>query len=86
MVDQRPVHRLRHAPFHRRAEQRGELVLENVTGDWTHPIHIHFEEHRILSRDFHGRYPLHCHNMVHEDHAMMGRWDIAADGDNKLLP
>lgn len=93
-------------------------VLENQSGDWTHPIHIHFEEHQILSRngvrpplaversrkdvsrlqanervqlffrfrDFHGRYPLHCHNMIHEDHAMMGRWEIEEEGDNKLLP
>ena len=93
-------------------------VLENQSGDWTHPIHIHFEEHQILSRnfappplrvehsrkdvtrlqpgervqlffrfrDFHGRYPLHCHNMVHEDHAMMGRWEIEPDGDNKPAP
>ena len=93
-------------------------VLENQSGDWTHPIHIHFEEHQILSRnfappllkversrkdvsrlqpgervqlffrfrDFHGRYPLHCHNMIHEDHAMMGRWEIEPDGDNKLVP
>jgi FtsP/CotA-like multicopper oxidase with cupredoxin domain len=93
-------------------------ILQNVTGDWTHPIHIHFEEHQIISRnfappplqvehsrkdvtrlqpaervqlffrfrDFHGRYPLHCHNMIHEDHAMMGRWEIEPNGDNKLLP
>ncbi len=26
--------------------------------------------------DFLGRYPIHCHNNVHEDNAMMGRWDI----------
>ena len=82
-------------------------VLQNNSGDWQHPIHIHFEEFRILSRngvspppdevarkdvvrlqgneeirlfmrfrDFHGRYPMHCHNVVHEDHAMMLRWDI----------
>ena len=93
-------------------------ILENQSGDWSHPIHIHFEEHQIISRnfappplrveqsrkdvtrlqpgervqlffrfrDFHGRYPLHCHNMVHEDHAMMGRWEIEPDGDNKLEP
>jgi len=24
----------------------------------------------------HGRYPMHCHNVVHEDHAMMLRGDI----------
>ena len=27
-------------------------------------------------KDFHGRYVMHCHNVVHEDHAMMIRWDI----------
>lgn len=27
-------------------------------------------------RDFTGRYPMHCHNVIHEDHAMMLRWDI----------
>ncbi|NQW09752.1 MAG: multicopper oxidase domain-containing protein [Alphaproteobacteria bacterium] len=29
-------------------------------------------------RDFHGRYIMHCHNVVHEDRAMMLRWDILA--------
>ena len=24
-----------------------------------------------------GRYVIHCHNMTHEDHAMMARWDVA---------
>ena len=81
---------------------------------WRHPVHIHFEEHRTLSRngkpvmpntqfnasvdyarkdvvelntneevrifmrfrDMKGRYVMHCHNVVHEDHAMMVRWDI----------
>ena len=27
-------------------------------------------------RDFTGKYLMHCHNTVHEDHAMMVRWDI----------
>ncbi len=27
-------------------------------------------------RDFNGKYILHCHNVIHEDHAMMLRWDI----------
>jgi FtsP/CotA-like multicopper oxidase with cupredoxin domain len=85
--------------------------LVNPDDGWSHPIHIHFEEGRILSRtregrpipvpaheggrkdvyvlgpaesmkvflrfrDFTGKYPMHCHNLVHEDHAMMIRWDI----------
>ena len=104
----------------------------NPRSDWQHPIHIHNEEHRILSRsssgsrfssssgsnnfgscpfggggagistqfpgvpnvevsrkdvtrlqqdetdtlffrfrDFQGDWPMHCHNVVHEDHSMM---------------
>ncbi|HWN67633.1 MAG TPA: multicopper oxidase domain-containing protein, partial [Haliangium sp.] len=27
-------------------------------------------------RDFTGRYVMHCHNTIHEDHAMMIRWDV----------
>jgi FtsP/CotA-like multicopper oxidase with cupredoxin domain len=76
-------------------------------GGWHHPIHIHMEEGRILSRngkppapheagrkdvfvlnpgdevkvflrfrDFTGKYMMHCHNTVHEDHSMMLRFDI----------
>ena len=89
-------------------------VIQNPGGGWRHPLHIHFEEHRVLSRDgvaikpntsvngtidyarrdvvplndnnevriffrfrdMKGRYVMHCHNVVHEDHAMMIRWDI----------
>ena len=38
----------------------------------------HGETHRIFRRfrDFLGRYPTHCHNVVHEDHAMMFMWKI----------
>jgi FtsP/CotA-like multicopper oxidase with cupredoxin domain len=85
--------------------------LTNLDDGWQHPIHIHFEEGRILGksvagvpvaippsergrkdvyvvgermtvrvflrfRDFHGKYMMHCHNLTHEDHAMMLRWDI----------
>ncbi len=31
-------------------------------------------------RDFLGKYVMHCHNVVHEDHAMMIRWDIVPRG------
>jgi len=93
-------------------------ILSNATGDWTHPIHIHLEEHQILSRnrvppplaversrkdvtqlhpnervllffrfrDWLGKYPIHCHNVVHEDHAMMGLWHVQAQGDDVLVP
>ncbi|MDT5157811.1 MAG: hypothetical protein QOC99_419 [Acidobacteriota bacterium] len=82
-------------------------VIRNGSRRWHHPIHVHFEEYQILSRngqappvqerarkdvlelhpneeviifirfrDFTGRYVMHCHNTVHEDHAMMVRFDI----------
>jgi FtsP/CotA-like multicopper oxidase with cupredoxin domain len=82
-------------------------ILKNGGGGWWHPIHIHLEDFRILSRngalppphergrkdvvvlgpgeevrvyvlfkDFLGKYVMHCHNTVHEDHAMMIRWDV----------
>src|SRR5260221_3987181 len=94
-----------------------QWLLTNLTGDWTHPVHIHLEEHQILSRnrlappvvatsrkavtqlhpnervqlffrfrDWVGKYPIHCHNVVHEDHAMMALWHIQATGDNVLVP
>jgi FtsP/CotA-like multicopper oxidase with cupredoxin domain len=96
-----------------------QWVLTNLTGDWTHPIHIHLEEHQILTRnglpptlaveqsrkdvvevhpnervqiffrfrDWVGKYPIHCHNVVHEDHAMMALWHIVPNGgDNINVP
>ncbi|HKD25167.1 MAG TPA: multicopper oxidase domain-containing protein, partial [Xanthobacteraceae bacterium] len=93
-------------------------ILFNQSGDWTHPIHIHLEEHQILSRnrvppplpaeqsrkdvtqlhpnervklffrfrDWVGKYPIHCHNVVHEDHAMMALWHVLPQGDTVMTP
>jgi FtsP/CotA-like multicopper oxidase with cupredoxin domain len=89
-------------------------ILRNSSGSWQHPVHIHFEEHQILTndcrtpttgrkdvlrlefnkevrvffrfRDLLGRYPMHCHNVVHEDHNMMLRWDIDTEGDLNTRP
>jgi FtsP/CotA-like multicopper oxidase with cupredoxin domain len=82
-------------------------TLVNGGGGWSHPIHVHMEEARMLSRngrkpatfeadrkdvfvlgpreevevlfnfrDYTGKYVMHCHNVVHEDHAMMIRFDL----------
>jgi FtsP/CotA-like multicopper oxidase with cupredoxin domain len=76
-------------------------------GSWQHPVHIHLEEFRILTRngkppplheqgrkdvvvlhpgeivrifirfrDYTGKYMMHCHNITHEDHGMMVRFDV----------
>jgi FtsP/CotA-like multicopper oxidase with cupredoxin domain len=37
-------------------------------------------------RDWVGKYPIHCHNVVHEDHAMMALWHVLAQGDDILVP
>jgi FtsP/CotA-like multicopper oxidase with cupredoxin domain len=95
-----------------------QWLLTNLTGDWTHPIHIHLEEHQILTRnrmppplaversrkdvtelhpnervqlffrfrDWVGKYPIHCHNVVHEDHAMMMIFNIQPQGDTVEVP
>ena len=84
-------------------------TLRNEGQGWSHPIHIHLEEGRMIERngkpipknspehgrkdtyilkpndevkifmqfrDWLGKYPMHCHNVVHEDHSMMIRWDV----------
>jgi FtsP/CotA-like multicopper oxidase with cupredoxin domain len=105
--------------FRVRKNTAEEWTIWNTSGGWMHPIHIHFEEFRMLSRngvaigpgnveysrkdvmrlqhgesnvafwrfrDFTGRYVIHCHNTLHEDHAMMMRFDIDATGDTKTTP
>jgi FtsP/CotA-like multicopper oxidase with cupredoxin domain len=37
-------------------------------------------------RDFKGLLPMHCHNVVHEDHAMMVLLEINDTGDLKTNP
>ncbi|MGH8832100.1 MAG: multicopper oxidase family protein, partial [Polaromonas sp.] len=40
----------------------------------------------IRLRDFEGRYLIHCHNTLHEDNAMMLRFDIDQTGDTNRDP
>ena len=99
-----------------KVESEEVWVIQNPGGGWRHPIHVHFEEHRVLTRDgvpikpntsvngtidyarrdvvplnannevriffrfrdMKGRYVMHCHNVVHEDHAMMIRFDLVS--------
>ncbi|MCA1592407.1 MAG: multicopper oxidase domain-containing protein [Acidobacteria bacterium] len=37
-------------------------------------------------KDFLGKYVMHCHNVVHEDHSMMIRWDIVPPGQGFTGP
>jgi FtsP/CotA-like multicopper oxidase with cupredoxin domain len=84
--------------------------LENHSGGWWHPVHIHLELFRVLKlngrqprllelrdgiarvdtvmlggndeaevyvrfQDYPGPFVFHCHNVEHEDHFMMARFD-----------
>jgi FtsP/CotA-like multicopper oxidase with cupredoxin domain len=87
-------------------------IIKNGGGGWSHPMHLHMEEHHVVTRNgkaatsvkghaddtgkddvlaldpsetivvyrnfrtFTGRYVAHCHNLAHEDHAMMFGWVI----------
>jgi len=87
-------------------------TIRNGGGGWVHPMHLHYEEHRVISRNgvatpldprhpddnsredvialdpseevviyrnfrtFLGKYVAHCHNLAHEDHAMMFGWTV----------
>jgi FtsP/CotA-like multicopper oxidase with cupredoxin domain len=84
-----------------------EVWSFRTAGGWDHPMHIHQEEFRIISRtapmvpnddagkddvmelkggetivtyrnfrSFTGKYVAHCHQLAHEDHAMMFAWTI----------
>jgi FtsP/CotA-like multicopper oxidase with cupredoxin domain len=88
-------------------------TIKNGGGGWTHPMHLHMEEHHIFTRGgkpatslpghqddtgkddvialdpseevvlyrnfrtFVGNYVAHCHNLAHEDHAMMFGWVLS---------
>jgi len=92
-----------------RLNTRSIWRLVNDSGGWEHPIHIHDEEFRLVSRNGApprpyerglkdvfivgenqsldvaaywtgpknvGQYVFHCHNLEHEDMAMMGIFDV----------
>jgi FtsP/CotA-like multicopper oxidase with cupredoxin domain len=81
--------------------------IENRSGGWYHPLHIHLVDFQILSRNGkapfdwergpkdvvyvgenetvrllmkfehqRGKYMVHCHNLPHEDHDMMGQFAV----------
>ena len=100
--------------------QRGDVEiweLENSSGGWFHPVHIHLVDFKVLDRNgkpplphelgpkdvvyvgenekvrvitkFEGRgkYMIHCHNLIHEDHDMMGQFEVVdpqGQGDDPL--
>lgn len=86
-------------------------IIENSSGGWDHPVHLHFEEGITIDRggarmsalergarkdvwrtgaggqvriqvtfgEYGGAYVTHCHNTVHEDWAMLARYDLLTD-------
>jgi manganese oxidase len=109
------------ADFGRISSQPGFATAEQWTlqggFNWDHPIHIHFEEGQIISRngqppspaesgrkdvyrlrpngnvvikmqfrDWGGMFMEHCHNTMHEDNAMLLRWDLDTGSTPFLSP
>ena len=91
--------------------------FQNNSGGWSHPMHVHGVDARIISRNgkapyayenmpkdtfrlgenetirvqmtFHqaGKFMIHCHNVVHEDHDMMSQYEcIDAAGNGGPSP
>ncbi len=94
--------------------------LENLSGGWFHPLHVHLTDGKIIGRNttpdgkpfawergpkdvFYlgeaetvrvlmqfnlgprnagGRYMVHCHNLVHEDHDMMMQFNVGPVPDD----
>ena len=91
--------------------------LENPSGGWFHPVHIHLVDFKVLDRNGRppedwekgpkdvvyvgenekvrvimrfenqvGRYMMHCHNLVHEDHDMMVQFEVGGGGHDPIKP
>ncbi len=91
-------------------------TIQNLSGGWFHPLHIHLIDFKILDRNGQppmphergpkdvvyvgedetvrviarfgpqrGRYMVHCHNLVHEDHDMMTQFEVGTGGDDPIL-
>ncbi len=91
--------------------------FHNSSGGWSHPMHVHGADGRLLSRngrspypyeagpkdtyyvgenetlrilmkfEHPGKYMIHCHNGVHEDHDMMVQYEVVGlteQGDDPL--
>ncbi len=98
---------------------RAERWIYETGGGWAHPIHNHFVQGRIITRngvavrpgsqeyvrkdvvalypgdtveyqvtavDHVGVYPMHCHNVLHEDYGMMLLFRVADVGDTNPNP
>jgi spore coat protein A, manganese oxidase len=90
-------------------------TLENKSGGWFHPVHIHLIDFKVLDRNGRpphayergpkdvvyvgegekvrvimkfgpqiGRYMVHCHNLVHEDHDMMHQFEVGTGGPDPI--
>jgi FtsP/CotA-like multicopper oxidase with cupredoxin domain len=59
-------------------ERNGKAPLPHETG-WKDTVAVNKDEQvKVVMRfqGFKGRYLIHCHNLEHEDHSMMARFDV----------
>ena len=73
------------APGFNREESPAKQAIEVFMGGRRRDIATLNESDELIVymrwSDFLGKHVMHCHNVVHEDHAMMVRWDIVKPGE-----
>ena len=67
------------APFNSGLIEKGRKDVFRLEHNMQTTVYFRF-------RDFVGKLPIHCHNVLHEDHAMMVLLEIDDVGDNKTNP
>jgi FtsP/CotA-like multicopper oxidase with cupredoxin domain len=79
-----------HMEEHRLLKRNGRVILpgdvEYARRDVTLMQHSEQNSLAFQFRDWEGPYLFHCHNTLHEDHAMMLRFDVDATGDLNKEP
>ncbi|HEV7425754.1 MAG TPA: multicopper oxidase domain-containing protein [Thermoanaerobaculia bacterium] len=88
-------------PHPRNVVQDRNEEFRKLAPDWKNPVKVFMGGPRrdvatllpgdeikvyMVWRDFLGKHVMHCHNVVHEDHSMMIRWDIVKPGQGFLGP
>lgn len=99
--------------------RRGDVEiweLDNKSGGWVHPVHIHLVDFKVMTRnglprrpwesgpkdvvmvgenetvkvitrfDGAGKYMIHCHNLIHEDHDMMSQFRVVDPNGQEFDP
>ena len=62
------------------------MEIKDVLLPYTAPPDVPPAPWRMVQEKYPLRYPMHCHNAVHEDHQMMLLFQVQDTGDNRTEP